>query len=197
MSVLVCAGCRCLAERSLLRSGCWLADVHSPRAMAGPWIATETVFSPVVRVSECAQDDGVALAGVFDREDQLNYPLPARLLPPNPLCATSSSSVLARMVVLSFIVVQAAGSLLRRKVITAAGILNGGRPPHSHNEWSSWRVEGHGMISPVVRVCREEWWCAGWMFRSRRCGVCVRRCKQRIEQSTTDDQRMPARVLSQ
>jgi hypothetical protein len=110
------------------------------------------VFSPVVRVSECAQDDGFAVARVFDREDRLNYPLPARLLPPNPLCATSFSSVLARMVVLSVVVVQANGSLLCRKVITAPGILNGGRPPHSHNKWFSWRVEDHGMISPAVRV---------------------------------------------
>jgi hypothetical protein len=73
---------------------------------------------------------------VLDREDQLNYPLPARSLLLIPLCAISFSSVLARMVVLGLIVVEAAGSLLRRKVTTAAGILSGGRPPHSHAEWS-------------------------------------------------------------
>jgi hypothetical protein len=90
----------------------------------------------------------------LDREDQLNYPLPARSLPSNPLCATSAasfSSVLDRMVVLSFVVVQAAASLLSRNITTAAGILSVGRPPHSHNEWY-WIVEDHGMINLVVQV---------------------------------------------
>jgi hypothetical protein len=40
MDILVCAGCRYLAER-LLRSGAWLADDNSPRAMTGSWITME------------------------------------------------------------------------------------------------------------------------------------------------------------
>jgi hypothetical protein len=86
--------------------------------------------------SRCVLEMMVLHWRVLDREDQLNYPLPARSLLLIPLCAISFSSVLARMVVLGLIVVEAAGSLLRRKVTTAAGILSGGRPPHSHAEWS-------------------------------------------------------------
>jgi hypothetical protein len=84
------------------------------------------VISPVVRVSGCAQDDGVALVRDFDRKDRFNYPLPARSLSSNPLCTTSysSSSVLARMVgPMGFVVVQTAWLLLRRKVAAAVGIL--------------------------------------------------------------------------
>ena len=87
------------------------------------------VISPVARVSGCAQDDGVALVRDFDGKDRFNYPLPARSLSSNPSCATSSSSVLARMVEpMGFVVVQTFRLLLRRKVAAAVGILTGGRP---------------------------------------------------------------------
>lgn len=58
------------------------------------------------RASRCVLKMMVLHWRVLDREDQLNYPPPSRSLPSIPLCATSFSSVLTRMVVLSVVVEQ-------------------------------------------------------------------------------------------